>query len=259
MYDAMSDAMSRLSTEEMAELAALADGTLSAEQRPAVEARVAASPALAELLERQRDALRATRLLADAEVPASLRVPLGTRRRKSTARFVPRLALAGVAAVAAAVVAAIVLSGGPGAPTVADAARLGTHAPTGPAPAPAGHAGTKLAIEEAGVVFPDFASTYGWQALGVRTDRVDGRDATVVFYGRAGRRLGYVIVAGVGLTRPSAAERTVIRGVEYQTLSANGRLAVTWRRGGHTCVLIGSASRAELVKLASWPLTPPSR
>jgi anti-sigma factor RsiW len=258
MYEAMSDAMSRLSTEEMAELAALADGTLSAEQRLAVEARVAASPALAELLERQREAVRATRLPAGAEVPASLRVPRGTRRKR-TARFVPRLALAGVAAVAAAVVATIVLSGGPGAPTVADAARLGTHAPTGPAPAPAGHAGTKLAIAEAGVVFPDFASTYGWQAVGVRTDRVDGRDATVVFYGRAGKRLGYVIVAGAGLTRPSAAERTVIRGVEYQTLSANGRLAVTWRRGGHTCVLIGGASRAELVKLASWPLTQPSR
>jgi hypothetical protein len=42
-------------------------------------------------------------------------------------------------------------------------------------------------------------------------------------------------------------------GVQYQTLRIDGRLAVTWRRGGHTCVLIGDAPRAELVTLASWP------
>ena len=174
-------------------------------------------------------------------------------------RFAPRLAVAGVAAVAAAVVAAIVLTGGPGAPTIADAARLGVQPPTAPAPAPAGTAGTKLAIAESGVVFPDFASTYGWRALGTRKDHIDGRDATVVFYGRAGKRLGYVIVAGPGLDRPSKATSTIVRGIVYQTLRSGGRLAVTWRRGGHTCVLIGRASRAELVKLASWPLTHPSR
>jgi len=254
MYEAMNNAESHPSAEEMAELAALADGTLPAEQRPAVEARVAASPELAELFERQRQALLAIRSLTGEEAPASLHIRVG-RPRKSRPRFVPRLALVGVTAVGAAVVAAIVLGGGPGAPTVADAARLGTQARTGPAPAPAGHAGTKLAIREGGVVFPDFASTYGWHALGVRRDRVDGRDATVVFYGRADKRLAYVIVDGAGLTRPSRAEQTVVRGVEYQILRAHGRLAVTWRRRGHTCVLIGSASRAELVKLASWPLT----
>jgi hypothetical protein len=40
-------------------------------------------------------------------------------------------------------------------------------------------------------------------------------------------------------------------------LRVNGRRAVTWRRGGHTCVLIGKTTNAELLKLASWPLTPP--
>lgn len=65
MYDAMSDAGSRLSAEEMSELAALADGTLPAERRPEVEARVAASAELAELLERQRQAVLAARSLAD--------------------------------------------------------------------------------------------------------------------------------------------------------------------------------------------------
>src|SRR5438093_2667688 len=134
----------RLSPEEMAELAALADGTLSAERRAEVEARVAASPELQELLERQRRAVLAAQSLATEDVPASLqarveaqRRALGARRGRSR-RLVPRLALAGAAAVAAAVVAAVVLTGGPGAPTVADAARLATQTPTAPAPPPVG-------------------------------------------------------------------------------------------------------------------------
>lgn len=247
----------------MAELCALADGTLPAERRAEVEARVAASPELQELLERQRRTVLAAQTLAAEEVPESLRAAVEARRhalgsaRGRGRRLAPRFVLAGAAAVAAAVVAAIVLSGGPGAPTVADAARLATQAPTGAAPAPVGESGTRLAIAVQNVAFPDFARAYGWRALGVRRGRVDGRDATVVFYGKDGRRLGYVIVAGAGLSRPSRARATVIRRVEYQTLRLSDRLAVTWRRGGHTCVLIGDATRAELVKLASWPLSPP--
>jgi hypothetical protein len=37
-------------------------------------------------------------------------------------------------------------------------------------------------------------------------------------------------------------------------LRIDDRLAVTWRRAGHTCVLIGDAPRPELLKLASWRL-----
>jgi hypothetical protein len=40
--------------------------------------------------------------------------------------------------------------------------------------------------------------------------------------------------------------------VPYQTLSVNGKPAVTWERLGHTCVLVGGSSSSELVKLASW-------
>jgi anti-sigma factor RsiW len=258
----MKDAAAPLSTERMAELCALADGTLPVERRAEVEARVAASPELRELLERQRRSVVATQTLASENVPGPLRAALERRRGAlstpgRTRRVALRLVLAGAAAVAAVVVAAVVLSGGPGAPTVADAARLATQPPTAPAPPSAGTSRTRLAIAVEGVAFPDFAPTYGWQALGVRRGRVGGRDATVVIYGKGGRRLGYVIVAGAGLSRPSAAQATVIRRVEYQTLRSNDRLAVTWRRGGHTCVLVGQATRAELIKLASWPLNPP--
>jgi hypothetical protein len=102
------------------------------------------------------------------------------------------------------------------------------------------------------VSFPDYARAYGWRPLGVRRGRIDGREATVVFYGKDGRRLAYVIVAGSGLERPSGARATVIDGVEYRALRLDGRLAVTWRRGGHTCLLIGGAARPELLQLASW-------
>jgi anti-sigma factor RsiW len=251
----------QLSTEEMAELCALADGTLAADRRAEVETRVAASPELQELLARQRRALLATQSLAAEEVPESLGAAVNARRhsleaRRGRVRWVPRFVVAGAAAVAAAVVAAVVLSGGPGSPTIADAARLGTQPPTAPAPPPLGANGTRLAMSVEGVTFPDFARAYGWRARGVRRGRVDGRAAAVVVYRKKGRQLGYVIVAGTALSRPAGAQATVIRSVEYQTLGLNGRLGVTWRRGGHTCVLIGEATRAELLKLASWRLSP---
>jgi hypothetical protein len=254
MYE-VSDVAARLSTEEMADLVALADGTLPDDRRAEVEARVAASPELRELLERQQRAVLATQALASDEVPASLQAAVGKRAERPRRR-VPRPLLAGVAAVAA-VTAAVLLSGGPGAPTVADAARFATQAPTGPAPASAGKPRTRLALSEAGLAFPDFGPLYGWHQVGVLHGRIHGRESTVVVYRKDGRRLGYAIVDGNGLSPPSSAQATVIKHVEYETLRVNGRLAVTWRRSGHTCVLIGEATAAELLKLASWPLTPP--
>jgi anti-sigma factor RsiW len=261
----MSDMAEHTSPEEMAELAALADGTLPAQRRAEVEARVAASPELQGLLERQRQAVVAAQALATEEVPQSLRAAVEARRRALGAKrrrsrpLVPRLALALAAVVAAAVVAAAVLSGGPGAPSVADAARLATQTANGPAPRAAGRTGTKLAIAVEGLPFPDLARFAGWRAVGVRRARIDGRDVTAVFYRKDRRRIGYVIVGGAGLSRPAGGRATTIRRVEYRTLQLKGRLGVTWRRGGHTCVLLGQASRPELLRLASWPLTPPRR
>jgi anti-sigma factor RsiW len=262
----MNDATRELSGREMAELAALADGTLPAERRAEVEARVAASPELRDAWERQRRSLTATRMLAaEEEVPDSLRTAVGAlshprrARRPGSRGLVPRIALAGAAAVVAAVVAALVMTSGPGAPTVAAAALLATQAPTGPAPPPAGQAGTRLAASVGGVPFPDFTRFAGWRATGIRHGRIGGRDATVVFYGKDGRRIAYAIVQGTALARPRAGTTMLIHGVSYQTLRLHGRLAVTWRRGGRTCVLIGQATGRQLLRLASWPLSPLSR
>jgi anti-sigma factor RsiW len=246
-----------LSAQEMAELAALADGSLPAERRAAVEARVAASPALRELLERQRMSLAATRAAASEPVPASLRTSVDRTRGERTAgrrrvRLVPRLALAGALAAATAIVLALVLTGAPKGPTVADAARLAASPPTAPAPSRLDGSTSKLAVQVDGVAFPDLTRAYGWKPAGVRHDVVDGRAATAVYYEKGGRRIGYVILAGSALPSPSGGHAMSRHGIRFETLDVDGRPTVTWERLGHTCVLTGPASRSQLLALASW-------
>ena len=251
MYEPMSDPLSQLSERELAELAALADGTLPADRRPEVEARVSASPELQELLERQRQSLALTAALED-EPSASLQAAVRERVRKPRVRrrsLAPRLAAIGVA-VAAVIVGAVILTGGPGAPSVAQAAELATKAPTEPAPAYVD--GSKLAADVQGIAFPDYAQPFGWRAVGARKGRVGERDATVVYYGKGHRRIAYAIVSGDGLPSPSGGQTTTIGGIQYQAVFLNGRILVTWQRGGRTCVLVGDASDSELVDLASW-------
>lgn len=93
-------------SRELAELAALADGSLAPERRAELEARVAGSPELADRLAEQRRAVALARsAAAGVETPAALRARIEARRH---ARRVPaprRLVLIGAAA--AAVVAAV--------------------------------------------------------------------------------------------------------------------------------------------------------
>lgn len=96
------------------ELAALADGSLAPERRAELEARIEASPILADRLAEQE---RAVALLHGAgdevEAPAGLRARVETQRSARTVRTPRRLAFGGVAtaAVAAAAVAVVVLVG----------------------------------------------------------------------------------------------------------------------------------------------------
>ena len=90
-----------LDGRETAELAALADDSLEAERRAALEAQVEASPELADLLAEQQRAVALTRSATEVEAPAALRAHIGAQRR---ARRVPaprRPMLVGAAATAA--------------------------------------------------------------------------------------------------------------------------------------------------------------
>jgi hypothetical protein len=95
--------------EELAELAALADESLAPDRRAALEARVAASPALADrLAEQQRAVALARTAAAEVEAPPALRLRIESQRRSRGASTARRLALVGAAAMAAVVVGLVV-------------------------------------------------------------------------------------------------------------------------------------------------------
>ena len=96
------------------ELAALADGSLAPEQRAELEARIEASPILADRLAEQERAVGLLRGAGDeVEAPAGLRARLDAQRSARSVRAPRRLALGGAAAaaVAAAAIVAVVVVG----------------------------------------------------------------------------------------------------------------------------------------------------
>src|SRR6266545_5830654 len=91
---------------EIAELAALADGSLAPARRAALAARGAASAELADLLAEQRRAVALTRSAVNGvEAPAALRARIEAQRRARRLRIPGRLVLIGAAATAALAVA----------------------------------------------------------------------------------------------------------------------------------------------------------
>ncbi len=94
---------------ELAELAALADGSLSADRRAALEARVESSPELAGRLAEQQQVVALIRsAAAEVEAPPALRASIESQREAREPRRGRRLALiGGAAAVAAAAAVAI--------------------------------------------------------------------------------------------------------------------------------------------------------
>jgi hypothetical protein len=92
--------------DEIAQLAALADGSLPPERRDAFEARVASSPELsARLAEQQRALMLARSASANVDAPAALRARIETQRRARRAPVSRRPLLVGAAATAVVLVA----------------------------------------------------------------------------------------------------------------------------------------------------------
>jgi hypothetical protein len=243
---------------ELADLSALADGTLDPARRPQVEARIAASPELSALYERERrvvSALHQTR--ATERAPERLRAKIEAARPSRSVVARRRFAYAGgLAGALAAIALALVLvlpGGAPGAPSVSDAAALAARGPTQAPPAPEPFTPRGSLQQNVGeVYFPNWGSSLGWHAVGARTDTLSGHQAVTVYYQWRSKRIAYTIVSAPALVQP-AAHRTWRNGTELRTLTDNGRLVVTWRRAGDTCVLSGSGvTVGALQKLAAW-------
>jgi hypothetical protein len=243
---------------ELADLSALADGSIDPARRDDVEARIAGAPELSALYARERRVVEALH-----QARATERAPERLRARIEAARP-PRRVLArrrlgyvgGLAGALAAVALALVLAlpgGTPGAPSVSDAAALAVRGPTQAPPAPDPVRPDAMLHQNVGeVYFPNWGRSLGWRAVGARTDRLRGHEAITVYYQWREDRIAYTIVSAPALPKP-AAHRTWLHGTELRTLTQNGRLVVSWYRGGDTCVLSGrGVTAAELQKLAAW-------
>jgi hypothetical protein len=244
--------------DELAELSALADGTLDPARRSAVQERIAGSPELSALYARERRVVHALhQARATERAPAALRARIDASRPSRAFAVRRRLAYAGAAAVALAVVVlALVIalpSGAPGGPSVSDAAALAARGATQPAPTPDPSMPNARLHEGVGdVYFPNWTSRFGWDAIGQRTDTLDGHTAVTVYYKWKDVTIAYTIVHAPPLPEPTAKE-SEWSGTELRTLNVNGRLVVSWRRAGNTCVLSGTGIKAdELEKLAAW-------
>ena len=155
---------------EIAELAALADGSLPPERRVALEARVAASPELADRLAEQRRAVTLTRSAGDGiEAPAAFRARIEAQRRAGGARPPRRLVLVGAATTAALLAAVAVAVSVLGSGTSAESFHAAL-APTDLAPGATGEAtltkttsGWRIELDATGLPRLDSGRFYeGW-------------------------------------------------------------------------------------------------
>ena len=246
-----------------AQLARAADGTLREGDRRELEARIDASPELAEELRLQTRALTLMQTLADEPAPAELHASVQSLIADAPTRQGPprrswRLVPVAVAAVAVVALLAVLLSGGgSSAPTVNQAATLALRQPTEPSPVESPGPKPTLQREAAGISFPYWRDSLGWSTSGARSDTFAGRSATTVFYtapnasgGTA--RVGYTILSGAALPLPKA-PAVEHAGTRYLVISDNGATVVTWRRNGHTCILAArGVAPKTLLHLAAW-------
>ena len=114
-------------------------------------------------------------------------------------------------------------------------------------------AGT-LAAAVQGVAFPYWEERFGWRATGARSDHVNGRAVTTVFYAdRHGRQIGYAIVHGTPAPKQDRGGIALRGGTRYRVLQLHGATVVSWLRDGHLCVLAArGVDGATLLALASW-------
>jgi anti-sigma factor RsiW len=249
---------SQPSSDRLAALSALADGTLDPRERPEVEATIAGSPQLRALYERERRIVAALHhARATDRAPQRLRAQVQARARNRTGGARRRAsytgALAGALAVVALLVVLVLPGGTPGSPSISQAAALALRGPSQPPPAPDPSApATRLLQRLQGVYFPNWARALGWRAVGERRDRLAQRPAATVYYRWRGHEVAYTIVGAPALREP-AGPAMHLAGYTLRTLTLRGLTVVTWRRAGHACVLSsGTVPASVLRRLAAW-------
>lgn len=191
------------------------------------------------------------RVALSERAPAGLRARIEADRPRAAAAARRRMtvygaALAGATAVVLALIVLLLPAGTPGGPSISEAAAIAVRGPSGPAPGPDPRSPIARLQQSVGrVYFPNWAyQGLGWAAVGQRSDQVRGRRMITVYYQNRGTQIAYTIVSGPGL--PVPAGPVVRKGDErLRTLSVDGRLVVTWRRAGHTCVLSGMGVTAD--------------
>jgi anti-sigma factor RsiW len=239
-----------LTETQMAELSALADGTLAADRRPAVEALLESSAEVRAQFELERgivERLHAAR--ASDRAPAALRERIESDRERARSkrrgaalgrgrRWLAPWPAAGLSGAVAAVVAAVVVfAGGSGSLTVAAAARVAERGPAHAAPAADPGNAEFLAAHVGTVRFP--ASLGSYDVAGERTDRLDGRRIVTVYYGDRGVSVSYTVLAQPAL--PQKFNHVAEPGsVWYFVGRLHGRAAIVWRNDGHTCIISSS-------------------
>src|SRR5262249_13086999 len=154
----------------------------------------------------QRESAPLTLHLHRPTLAARARLTHAARPRRRT----PLFAVGALGTAGALLWTIAVLGGSQAGLTVAQAATLGTRPATMVVGEPPDNGVTLPGLSAAGLPFPDWEEHFDWDADGARTDQLNGRSETTVFYRRAGQSLAYTIVSGKSL--PSAAgARTLVR------------------------------------------------
>jgi hypothetical protein len=181
----------------------------------------------------------------EERAPAHLRARIedltaarASRRRRPVVIQRPAfgLSLAGALAAIALVIVLALPGGTPGAPSISQAATLGALAPDAAAPSVDPVDAALLKAHVGALQFPTWAAEA--TVVGERTDRLDGRTVTTVYYRQHNQLIAYSIVSGRPLALPHGWNAS-----EYAVARFDGRNLVVWRQGGHTCLV--SASRVS--------------
>jgi hypothetical protein len=194
----------------------------------------------------------------DVRAPESLHRQIDAMIAGEPKRFSvlgPRLAVGGAfAAVLIALAIVIGLSGGSSTLSVRDASAATLRAATTGPPSESSSDRRELTAAVDGISFPYWGAHFGWHSTGSRTDSIDGRKITTVFYTNSrGKRVGYAIVAGTSPAQMSGGIVSMRDGTPYRLLTVNGVAVVSWLREGHLCVVAGrGVDGATLLRLASW-------